>query len=214
MELHKEQDHALNGKMIIFLGSSVTYGAAAGGESFVDFLKKKDGIIAVKEAVSGTVLVDEKVQGMDSYITRMKALDPELKADAFVCQLSTNDASLKKKLGNISDGFVKEEFDVKTVAGAIEYIIAYARETWECPVIFYTGTKYKDEQYAQMVELLLKIQQKWKIGVLDLWNNVEMNRVDPQKYDSYMADPIHPTKVGYEEWWTPKFEEYLKKFEF
>ena len=50
----------LKGKTIIFLGSSVTYGYASKGESFVDFLEKQDGITAVKEAKSGTTLVDDK----------------------------------------------------------------------------------------------------------------------------------------------------------
>ena len=40
----------LGGKRIIFLGSSVTYGACAMGQSFIEALEKKDGIIAIKEA--------------------------------------------------------------------------------------------------------------------------------------------------------------------
>jgi len=33
----------------------------------------------------------------------------------------------------------------------MEYIICYAKQTWNCPVLFYTGTKYDSEQYAEMV---------------------------------------------------------------
>lgn len=47
----------LGGKRIIFLGSSVTYGACAMGQSFIEALEEKDGIIAIKEAVSGTLLI-------------------------------------------------------------------------------------------------------------------------------------------------------------
>ena len=36
----------LGGKRIIFLGSSVTYGACAMGQSFIEALEEKDGIIA------------------------------------------------------------------------------------------------------------------------------------------------------------------------
>ena len=97
----------------------------------------------------------------------------------------------------------------KTVAGAIEYVIAYAKQTWNCPVIFYTGTQYKSEQYAQMVDLLLQIQEKWKIGVIDLWNDPEMQAVSAEDYKLYMVNGIHPSFAGYRDWWTPKFEAYL-----
>lgn len=201
----------LQGKTIIFLGSSVTYGSAAKGESFVDYMVKRDGIVAVKEAVSGTTLVDETVWGKKSYIERLKTIDPTIHADAFICQLSTNDASMKKELGTISDSFELEDFDTQTVAGAIEYVIAYAKQTWDCPVFFYTGTQYKSEHYEKMVALLLDIQAKWDIGVIDLWNDAEMNAVSKADYALYMVNGIHPSRAGYRDWWTPKFEAYLNE---
>ena len=112
------------------------------------------------------------------------------------------------RLERIADGEV-QRFDTKTVAGAIEYVIAYAKQTWNCPVIFYTGTQYKSEQYAQMVDLLLQIQEKWKIGVIDLWNDPEMQAVSAEDYKLYMINGIHPSLAGYRDWWTPKFEAYL-----
>ena len=202
----------LQGKTIIFLGSSVTYGSSAGGESFVDYMVKRDGITAVKEAVSGTTLVDETVWGKESYIARMKTIDKSIEADALVCQLSTNDATMKKQLGTVPESFDMADFDTQTVAGAIEYVIAYSKETWDCPVIFYTGTKYDSEHYGQMVDLLLRIQKKWDIGVIDLWNNEEMNAVSAEDYELYMVNGIHPSKAGYRDWWTPVFEEYLTDY--
>lgn len=201
----------LTGKRIIFLGSSVTYGAASKGESFVEYLQQRDKIIPYKEAVSGTTLVDEPMRGKESYITRMKRLNPNLQVDGFVCQLSTNDATTKKPMGQISNSFDLESFDTKTIIGAMEYIIAYARNTWKCPVIFYTGTRYNSPQYEEMVKALLQLQKKWEIGVIDLWNDAQMNQVTKEEYEVYMVDPIHPSRLGYKEWWTPKFEERLKE---
>ncbi|MBR1757417.1 MAG: SGNH/GDSL hydrolase family protein [Lachnospiraceae bacterium] len=205
-----EGENVLTGKQIIFLGSSVTYGSAALGESFVDFLEKRDGVIPYKEAVSGTTLVDEEVRGKASYIARLKTIDPNFKADAFICQLSTNDATLRKPLGEVSEYTAPAFFDTHTVAGALEYVIAYAKNTWNCPVIFYVGTKYRSKQYAKMIELLYELQQKWGIGILDLWHDPEMNAVAKNDYKLYMANGIHPTRAGYLKWWTPKFETYLK----
>ena len=60
-----------------------------------------------------------------------------------------------------------------------------------------------------MVEQLLKLQEKYEIGVIDLWNDAEMNQVSEEDYKLYMFDGIHPTQAGYLNWWTPKMEAYL-----
>ncbi len=199
-------DSPINGNTVIFLGSSVTFGYGSLGISFADFLEKTDGIIAVKEAVSGTTLVDVK---SNSYVSRMKKIDENIKADAFVCQLSTNDATKEMPLGEISDSFGLNDFDTQTVAGAIEYIIAYAKETWSCPVVFYTQAKYDSVHYAKMVDLLLEIQKKWNITVIDLWDNDEINSITDEERKVYLVDHIHPTKAGYKEWWLPEFQKCL-----
>ena len=102
------------------------------------------------------------------HFEEMRSLEQNLTFDAVVCQLSTNDASQNMPLGEVSSEFDKEQFDTSTVAGAIEYIIAYSSQTWSCPVIFYTNPQYDSETYAEMVGLLLEIQKKWNIGVIDL----------------------------------------------
>ncbi len=191
----------LAGKTVLFLGSSVTYGSAANGESFADMLADY-GCNVVKEAVSGTTLVDT---GADSYVSRMKTMDKALNADLFVCQLSTNDASQGKPLGAL-DGAK----DTSTIAGAIEHIIDYVKRTWNCPVAFYTNPRYDSEPYAQMVELLKECVQKHSIGVIDLWSDAEFNRITDEQRARYMADPIHPTRQGYREWWLPVFAQAVE----
>lgn len=202
------QSSPLKNKTIIFLGSSVTYGYGSMGVSFADFLEVTDGITAVKEAVSGTTLADVK---NNSYVSRMKTIDKNIKADAFVCQLSTNDATKEMPLGEISESFNINDFDTLTVAGAIEYIIAYAKETWNCPVVFYTQAKYDSEYYGKMVELFLEIQKKWDINVIDFWNDAQINSISEDEKNLYLVDHIHPTKAGYKVWWLPKIQESLYK---
>ncbi len=194
-------------KKIIFLGSSVTYGSAAGGVSFADIICKKNGYEMIKEAVSGTTLVDEDET---SYVSRLKTIGTD-SADLFICQLSTNDATQNKPLGKIAPGKEKDSFDTKTVAGAIEYILAYVSDKWGCPMAFYTGTKYDSEAYAAMVVLLKEIAAKWDIRIINLWDDPGMNSVSPVDYARYMADPIHPTLEGYCKWWTPFIEKEILK---
>ena len=200
------ENSPIKDKTVIFLGSSVTYGYVSMGVSFADFLEKTDGIKAIKEAVSGTTLVDVKD---NSYVSRMKTIDKNIKADAFVCQLSTNDATKEMPLGEISESYDINDFNTQTIAGAIEYIIVYAKATWNCPVLFYTQAKYDSDHYAKMVDLLLEIQDKWDITVIDFWNDAEINNITEEQRKIYLIDHIHPTKAGYKDWWLPKFQETL-----
>lgn len=193
-------------KRIIFLGSSVTLGSGSFGESFVEYLEKEDGIIPIKEAVSGTTLADIN---RNSYISRLKKLNTDIKADAFICQLSTNDATKNIPLGTITYDFIIDNFDTHSVAGAIEYIIAYANEHFSCPIIFYTQAKYESENYEKMVRLLFEIQKKWDITIIDLWTDENFNNISDEQKKLFLTDKIHPTKAGYKEWWLPEFRKCL-----
>ena len=197
----------LRGKTICFLGSSVTFGAASLGVSMADYIGALDSCTIIKEAVSGTTLAGTDAS---TYVSRLLAnVDANAKIDIFVSQLSTNDASKELPLGEISPGTDLTDFNRETVIGAMEYIIAYVRNTWDCDIVFYTGTKYESETYAAMVNALLALRDKWGIGVIDLWNDAEMNAVSEDDYRLYMSDKIHPTQAGYLKWWVPKFQKVL-----
>jgi len=192
-----------------FLGSSVTLGHTTGGVSFVDYLARDNGWICIKRAVSGTTLVDN---GPDSYVQRMiRQLRPDQKIDYFVCQLSTNDATQRKPLGTVSESRNKEDFDTSTITGAMEYIIAYAYETWDCPVFFYTNPYYNNRYYESMIEALYKLQEKWGINIIDFYNYKDMEPVPREVFRTYMSDPIHPNANGYR-WMADVMSDYFKKY--
>ena len=202
----------LAGLNIIWLGSSVTYGAQAGGHySMVDAIQDNHpGTVCEKYAISATTLVNEKE---DSYVGRMKLISKDETPYLFVVQLSTNDATTGKPMGEVTDSTDPADFDDPTIAGASETIISYVQETFGCPVVFYTGTYTEKENYDQMVDLLLQIQEKWGIGVVDMFHNEEMTAVyGTDLYNEYMHDEVHPFRKGYVEWWTPVIEEYLTEY--
>lgn len=216
--IEKDTESPLDGKKVLFLGSSVTKGQSAMGISFVDYLDKKDGVKVNKQAVSATTLVDEwspyafiGYGNGNSYLSRLRKVDTSDTYDCVVCQLSTNDATMGKELGVVSDSKEIEEFDTKTIIGAMEYIIAYSEKTWNCPVVFYTGSYYENDNYEAMVNSLFKLQEKWGVGIIDMYTDQEFNDIPKEEYDFYMADKIHPTKAGYLKWWLPKIEEGLQE---
>lgn len=187
----------LQGKTILFLGSSVTYGHASNGISFADLMVEKCGINCIKEAVSGTTLADINDA---SYVARLKKIDATtVRPDLFICQLSTNDASKKRNI------------DIADVEPAIRFILEYVKSTFNCPIVFYTGTYFESEKYVAMIKLLYNLQNQYDFKILDLYNDQEMLNVDKEKYKVYMQDPVHPTLLGYDEWWTPKFIEFCER---
>lgn len=205
-------DSPLEGKVIFWLGSSVTEGASSGQESMVDFLAKKHGAQCIKEAVSGTTLAD---RASSSYVSRLdQYLVSDERAghvDAFICQLSTNDKGFPDGFGVVTPADVRDAaaFDTATTFGAMEYIIATAKDTWDCPVYFYTNPPMGDENYETMVQSLEEIAEKWGVTIIDLYRDQAFNDISEEERALYMADSIHPTKAGYREWWLPKFEETL-----
>lgn len=202
-------DSPLRGKTIFCLGSSIAKGMASRGVSFIDYIGKIDGCTMIKETVSATTLAD---RGKRSYLSRL-VHHPATRhpIDCFLCQLSTNDATFRSDLGSISDSFELCDFDTKTTVGAMEYIIAFAKKTWDCPIVFFTGVKYDNPRYHKLVNQLVELEEKWDIDLIDLWHSDRMNHLPEEQRKMYMNDSIHPTKAGYLLWWAPVFRSELTR---
>ncbi len=183
----------LKQKTVLFLGSSVTYGSAAGGISFADYMEEQCGLVMIKEALSGTTLAD-----IDdgSYVARLKKVDRKLKMDLVIVQLSTNDAGRGIPLADTE--------------AAIRFIADYVKKTWDCPLVFYTGTFFESAPYQAMVDLLRRLAEEYGFRILDLWDDPAMRSVSEADYKRYMSDPVHPGPEGYRDWWTPKFIEFCR----
>lgn len=195
----------LCGDTYFFLGSSITYGSASFGESMADFLAKKHQCHVIKEAVSGTTLLDSNDA---SYVKRIANFDKGAKIDGFITQLSTNDIYYNRP-GEISSSFTISDFDTTTTIGAIEYIIAYAKTYWKCPIFFYTNSFFNNSLYSQLVNTLGQIAQKWGIRIIDLYTDSKFNQIETDQRRLYLADDVHPKRAGYKEWWLVKFEDAL-----
>ena len=232
----------LKGKTLYWLGSSVTYGSASSGYSMADYLAAKTGARCVKDAVSGTTLFDDGLTqntGKKSYVRRLKestAFQKDDWVDAFICQISTNDCTNDRltKRGALTDDtvFDAEAFDTATTLGAMEFIVSYVSDTWDCPVYFYSGAKFVDgndktkrqnanplgSEYEKLVNQSIALAKKWnknrryQVGVIDLYHDEVFNAAASDAYYAWATqDPIHPKKAGYLQWWEPYFEAFLSK---
>ena len=204
--LEAMENSPLAGGQIAVLGSSVFAAHPAVGEYLA--IRFDTGLI--QEAISGTTRCDINVK---SYESRIKDIDPIAEIDLFICQLSTSDATKGLPLGALSEGTETDQFGTMTVNGALEYIISYAKHTWNCPVMLLIGSQYDSEAYAAMTEPALHLQEKWGIGLIDLWNDPEMNGISDELRSRYIAaDGIHPTTEGYRLWWGPAMEQAVLEF--
>lgn len=205
--IDKLENTQLNNKNLFLLGSSVAYGHCSMQQSIGEYLTNRFSMNVTKETVSGTTLVDN---GEDSYVSRMKKDEyKNKKFDLFICQLSTNDATKKLPLGDIAKTTDLNSFDTTTVTGAMEYIICYAKQIWNCPVYFFTGSHYDSAEYEAMYQRLIELSNKWNIKVLDLWSKSDFNNISSDSRKLFMHDDIHPTKAGYRDWWCPELEKQL-----
>ena len=197
----------VDGKALFaFLGSSVTYGSATNGSSFVELIDQNMDCAVIKRAISGTTLVTSQA---NSYVERLKTQIPaSAEIDHLVVQLSTNDATQNRPLGAVAASGVTS-YDTTTIIGAMEEIISYAKETWNCDVTFYTNPYYNNATYEAMIDALYEVKAKWGIGVLDFYNYENMEELSSTTLSSYMADAIHPNANGYA-WMAGIFETYLR----
>ena len=228
------EDSPLKGKVIYWLGSSVTYGSGSNGQSMARFMSATDGVTSVVESVSGTTLATSQESGENSYVSRMlngEKFSKDDKVDLFVCQISTNDCKQANlaAMGELTadDVIELEQFDLATAAGSIEYLIRYVHDTWGCPIYFYSGAFFGDgddgprvnddpcgSDYEKLVNLTLAAAEKWnkqdgyRVNVLDLFHDEGFNNlVSDSDYAYLMRDAIHPRKAGYLIWWLPEFQE-------
>lgn len=194
-------------KKIAFLGSSVTYGFAAKGKSFVDYLVARDGVAATKSAISGTTLAGLEPGG---YLDRLKRdFSVDQQYDLFVCQLSTNDNRHGKQPGQLTANNQRAGFDTGTTLGAIEEICRYVRVTWSCPLVFYTCLQADPEhKYADLIKDLQSLQKKWDFAIIDLFHNRGL-LASTAAHPNAMFDDVHPTQEGYLKIWLPVFEREL-----
>ena len=208
--IEKLEGNPLEGKTICVLGSSVAEGYSSNHYAVGEYFEARFGCELIKETESGTTLTNLY---RNSYVSRMvNNIDAAEEIDLFICQLSTNDASNKLRLGEVSESKNLNDFNQWTIIGSMECIIGYAKETWNCPVVFFTGSNYDNAAYEDMVNALSQLQEKWDIGVLNLYHNDEFNNISDEMRSIYMSDDIHPNMAGYRDWWGPEMEKQLLEY--
>ena len=209
-------------EVMYFLGSSVTQGTNDHGNSWADYVADRygDQVITRKRALSGTTLVNTEDA---SYIGRMlDQISPTAKIDHLIVQLSTNDSGWGLPIGTLGpqNEFRSKYYDnrindfgkqgSREIINGMEFIIAYAMETWGCKVSFWSGPNCNRDTYTAMEDALTKqIEPKWRdkgMGVIDYYHMWY-----PEKGKVIADDLVHPYQEGYWQM-VPYAYDYFKDF--
>lgn len=204
----EKTDSALIDQSIVFVGSNLVTGSKASGDSFVEYLRQSHGINAVVYGKDGASLVE---RGANSIPAMIRTIPTEnANPRMILCEVPYIDGTGYSRIGQITDGYFNDQYDTKSVIGAMEFIISYSQDTWGCPVVFYTCQPNDNTHYAKIVDAVLKVADKWNIEVIDFYHDEGMV-LDDRQQALYMATDSCPTKAGYKELYTPRFEEFLLK---
>jgi lysophospholipase L1-like esterase len=204
---------ASDGKKVFFLGSSVWYGYATGGVSCVEQLARYSHIIPVKEAVSGATIAT-RANKTNSYWERFNAsLDNGnfANSDVLVIQLSSNDFARGVPKGCVSGSCESSHFDTAATCGALEAIIATAKETNPSVKIAVVTCCIRQDwkwrsPYADFIaHELAAIAEKWGIALIDCFNM----KFTPGIHGDYLTDFVHPSDTGYFEIYTKPIGDWL-----
>ena len=110
------------------------------------FITKEDVDLSARVTVSGSEMyvreIMEQVANETPVNYHIQSHYIVLSKKQTMPKSSTQEESVLK--GKVTDERDPEAFDLQTIAGAMEYIISYAKSTWNCPVLFYSGTPVED----------------------------------------------------------------------
>ena len=212
----------LKGKTVISFGDSIMYGAGNNDRSVASIIGEKYGMNYTDYSVKGATMGTCSGRGHIPNQIR-KAINAGKKADLILINGGTNDMKYTS-LGSFTNGY-----DMSST-GEIAYTEAFERAYWlimnhwtDVPVIYIRshnmllGTEENERRFGDRG---IAIAEKWKAAPIDLYNNSSFNADKEQianrytlinySYGEYDGDTIHPTALGYAEFYLPAIFDVMK----
>ncbi len=196
---------ALYGKRMLWMGSSFSAGTGSGGITLCDYLTHINSMEIINESLAHSYLSSVT---QNSAVKRFRSsLALVSHTDYLVIEISPIDAEMTP--GTVSEGFDRFTFRIKTTIGALEYLIAYARDLWDPEIILFTLPYCSDPSYERLIGQVHEVSEKWNVHLIDMYHDRELENPDPVKRSLYMTDITHPTKAGLRDWIVPYMQKKL-----
>ncbi len=197
----------LKGKTALFVGDSVCEGWKNGNtgiprfpDAYAGLIEKQTGIKSINAGVGSSTIADEKAVFLQ--FENYKNTD----FDYVVIQGGINDMSHNIAIGEMSDSFNGDDFDISTYAGGLEFTICkaieYYGDTAAIGVLFsYASPNHPSGRGARLPEYVAvgkQICEKWGISYLDMCNHQEITQKLNFTEKINTGDFIHLNAKGYE----------------
>ena len=212
--------HQLKGKYVLGFGDSIMYGAGNNDMSVTQIIGEKYGMYYTDYSVKGAAVGNRSGRGHIPDQVR-KAISAGKKADLILFNGGTNDMNYTA-LGSVNSGYDMSSIKEATYTDGMEKMLWLMTENWKnTPIIYirpHNMVLGSDEKERLFGDRGIALAQKWRAAAIDLYNDSDLNTenvqmanrytlIDPD-YD-YQGDTIHPTALGYAEFYLPPVTDVL-----
>ena len=201
-------------KTALFLGDSISYGAADAGRAWAWRMSNSLGFRADNQSVNGWAISTSR---QSRIINELKGVKYNT-YDYVIMEGGTNDAWDKCTVGTVADSYDPKDFDITTFAGGLEELFynAYQRFpgarmgfiiTYKMPLATENGNVSQMEPIAN---ISIDICKKWNVAYLDLYHDDYVNNELLEVYTTnYLRDTVHPSSAAYDRL-SPYIEQWFK----
>ncbi len=202
-------------KTALFLGDSISYGAADAGRSWAWRMSNSLGFKADNQSVNGWAISTSRQLRIINELKGVKYNS----YDYVIMEGGTNDAWDSCQVGVVSDSYDPKDFDITTFAGGLEELFynAYQRFpgarfgfiiTYKMPLATDKGNVAYMEPIAN---ISIDICKKWNVAYLDLYHDDYVNNTILEVNTlKYLIDTVHPNVTAYDRL-SPYIEQWFKQ---
>ena len=219
----------LFGKKIVCIGDSIVKGQGYNGDnkgnkSYVNIIAEKNNMICKNYAVSGATICSGTNPSVFKICDNINTMDAD--ADYIVVGGGYNDFLYNTPLGKISEDYITPIANINNILGGCEKMCRELLLRYEGKkILFVFSHKINDSPYTvkqdwnhssrtmtDVHDKIVEVLHKYSIPYCDLFNTSSFNTAI-NNYLKYTAnnDGTHPTKQGYELFYVPQVEEFLKR---
>ncbi|MGN0107350.1 MAG: SGNH/GDSL hydrolase family protein [Hominilimicola sp.] len=209
-------DNPLDGKTVVFVGDSISYGTNYHG-GYGKLIGEQNNMTVVNPSLGGATIARNVKWSEDAEGYRPCIIDMvdnlEGEYNYIIIEGGINDFWNHVPLGELTDGF-DGGYDENTMAGGLESMFSVITENYPESktgfVIMHDPFTYDAEEgFAPYYEMMKSVCDKWNISYLDLYaqNNMDVgvNVRDAEQRKLYFesndrsdGDGCHPNELGYQ----------------
>ena len=202
--------NVLDGKIALFNGDSICYGAGTGWASRIG---KKNNMVWKNYGISGGTITSNTYgddgtarHWVSTDIANMASEYPN--ADYVILESCLNDGFNKIPIGELSDGYT-DNFDHTTFSGAVEYMLQQAITLFPKAKIGVIIPHRVTNDLSAWHEFVRSACKKWSISFIDLYYESGLCVNNETQKSIMFRDATHLTDAGYDHI-TPKIEAWMK----